>query len=84
MSEQELVRRENLQKIRELGIDPFPPERYPVNAYAADILANYKEEVLEDGTKARLNYQAVVLAGRITALRVNIVFDFTTTCSQIG
>ena len=65
MTEQELQRRESLQKLRDLGIDPYPAERYDVTAHAADILANYREETLEDGTKNRLNYQEVSLAGRI-------------------
>ena len=69
LSEQELVRRENLQKIKDLGINPYPPEAYPVNVHAADIKENYKEEVLEDGTKNRLNYQDVCVAGRIMAQR---------------
>jgi lysyl-tRNA synthetase class 2 len=69
MSEQELIRRENLQKIRDLGIDPYPPEAFPVNAHTAGIKANYQEKVLEDGTKNRLNYQEVALAGRIMAQR---------------
>ncbi|MCB0517870.1 MAG: lysine--tRNA ligase [Lewinellaceae bacterium] len=69
LSEQEIVRRENLQKIREMGIDPYPPEAWPINAYAAAIKANYQEEVLEDGTKNRLNYQDVCVAGRIMAQR---------------
>ena len=69
LSEQEIVRRENLQKIRDLGIDPYPPEQYDVNAHAADILANYQEEVLEDGTKKGLNFQQVTLAGRLMASR---------------
>jgi lysyl-tRNA synthetase, class II len=69
LSEQEIVRRENLQKIKDLGINPYPPEAFPVNAYAADIKANYKEEVLDDGTKNRLNYQDVSVAGRILAQR---------------
>lgn len=69
LTEQEIVRRENLQKIKDLGIDPYPPEAYPVNVSAAEIQANYKEEVLEDGTKNRLNYQDVCVAGRIMAQR---------------
>lgn len=69
MSDQELFRRENLQKLRELGIDPYPAEAFPVTATAADIIANYQEEILEDGTKNRLNYQHVALAGRIMASR---------------
>jgi lysyl-tRNA synthetase, class II len=69
MSEQELVRRDNLQKIKDLGINPYPPELFPVNVTAAEIKANYAEEVLEDGTKNRLNYQQVTIAGRIMAQR---------------
>jgi len=69
MTEQELNRRDSLQKLRDLGIDPYPAERFDVTAFAADIAANYREEVLEDGTKNRLNYQEVSLAGRIMASR---------------
>lgn len=69
LSEQEIVRRENLQKIIELGINPFPPEAFPVNVTSAEIHENYKEEILEDGTKNRLNYQDLSIAGRIMAQR---------------
>ena len=69
LSEQEIVRRENLQKIRDLGIDPYPPEQFDVTAFAADIAANYEEEVLEDGKKQGLNFQEVCLAGRVMASR---------------
>ncbi|MBU6342291.1 MAG: lysine--tRNA ligase [Bacteroidetes bacterium] len=69
MTEQEILRRESLQKLRELGYDPYPPEMFAVNAFAADIVANYQEETLEDGTKNRLNYQEVALSGRIMASR---------------
>ncbi|MDB5227797.1 MAG: lysine--tRNA ligase [Bacteroidota bacterium] len=69
LSEQEIVRREKLEKIKALGIDPYPAALYPVNASAADIKQNYKEEVLEDGTKNRLNFQEVCLAGRIMVSR---------------
>ena len=69
LSEQELVRRESLQKIREMGIDPYPAAMVEVTAFAADIKANYKEEIAEDGTKTRLNYHQVSLAGRVMAKR---------------
>jgi lysyl-tRNA synthetase, class II len=69
MTEQELLRRESLEKLRELGIDPYPAEQFSVSAFAADIVANYREEVLEDGSKNRLNYQEVSLAGRVMASR---------------
>lgn len=69
MTEQELLRREALVKLRELGIDPYPAPMFDVTAFAADIVANYQEEVLEDGSKKRLNYQEVALAGRVMAAR---------------
>jgi len=69
MTEQELLRRASLQKIRDLGIEPYPAEMFEVTAHAADILANYQEEILEDGSKNRLNYQQVSLAGRVMASR---------------
>ncbi len=52
-----------------MGIDPYPAAMVEVTAFAADIKANYKEEVAEDGTKNRLNYQEVSLAGRMMAQR---------------
>lgn len=69
MTEQELQRRESLQKLRELGIDPYPAAMFDVSALAADITTNYEEEVLADGSKNRLNYQEVALAGRVMAAR---------------
>jgi len=61
-SEQEIIRRENLAKIRALGVDPFPPEAFEVNAHAADIKANFDAE--------KGNYQDVSLAGRIMMKRI--------------
>jgi lysyl-tRNA synthetase class 2 len=63
LNEQESIRREKLQELRNLGIDPYPAPLYPVNDTAAHIKANYTEE-----TKAR--FAQVCLAGRIMAVRV--------------
>ena len=62
LSEQELIRRESLQKLRELGINPYPAEAFNVNAYAKDILANYEHNASA--------YQNVVVAGRIMSRRI--------------
>jgi len=62
LSEQELVRRENLQKIIDLGIEPYPSELYPVNVYAAEI----KEKFVEESG----DYQEVYLAGRLMSRRI--------------
>ena len=69
LSEQEIVRRESLQKIREMGIDPYPAALFDVTAYSAAIKAQYEEEILEDGTKNRKNFQDIAIAGRIMAQR---------------
>jgi len=58
LSEQEILRRESLQKLRDLGIDPYPAALYPVSDYATDIKQNF-----EDGKQ-------VCLAGRMMSQRV--------------
>jgi len=40
LSEQEVVRREALSELRSLGIDPFPPQEFKVNALSAEIKSN--------------------------------------------
>lgn len=65
-SEQELVRRDNLDKIRELGIEPFPAATFPVTHLAKEI--NSKVEFDED--KKATNFGQVTVAGRLMARRV--------------
>lgn len=62
MSDQEIVRRESLDKLRELGIDPYPAAMYPVDTHARDIRANFHPETqpMDD----------VTLAGRLMSVRV--------------
>ena len=62
LSEQEILRRESLQKLRELGIDPYPAEEFVVNAFAQDINDNF--ERFPD------TYKNVTLAGRLMIIRV--------------
>jgi lysyl-tRNA synthetase class 2 len=69
LSDQELVRRENLERIRALGIDPYPAEAFQVTAFSAEIKSGYREELAPDGSKNRLNFQDVSLAGRIMMVR---------------
>lgn len=61
LSEQELVRREKLKEIREMGIDPYPPEMFEVNATAGDILMNFERDAS--------SYQTISIAGRIMSVR---------------
>lgn len=58
LSEQEQVRREALQELRKLGIDPYPAEKYPVTHKAADLNDNFKEG------------EEVCLAGRMMSRRI--------------
>lgn len=62
LSEQELVRREALDRLVELGIDPYPPETFQVNVTAKDIKNHYEQR--------KLDYKDVSIAGRIMTKRV--------------
>jgi lysyl-tRNA synthetase, class II len=61
-TEQEAIRRNSLQELINLGIDPYPPDTYAVNAKAADIKQNFPA----DNTL----YQDVSIAGRIMSRRI--------------
>jgi lysyl-tRNA synthetase class 2 len=58
LSEQELIRREKLAKLRAIGINPYPAELYPVNATSKSIKDTY-----EEGKK-------VIIAGRLMSRRI--------------
>ncbi len=62
LSEQEIVRRQNLQKIIDLGIDPYPAQLYPVNTHSTKIKEGFKPD--------EKNFQDVVIAGRLMSVRV--------------
>lgn len=62
LSEQEILRRNALGQLRELGIDPYPAEGYEISTNAADILANFESH--KDA------YQNVSIAGRIMTRRI--------------
>ena len=61
-SEQEIVRRESLQKLLELGINPYPAELFDVNVSANEIKKNYNSE--------KLGYKNIQIAGRLMSRRV--------------
>lgn len=62
LSEQEIQRRESLNELRKLGINPYPAEAYDINANAKDILANYERE--------KTAYKNISIAGRIMTRRI--------------
>ena len=61
LSEQEIVRRQSLQTLREMGIDPYPAAEFPTNAFSTDIKAEFKDED---------EPRQVVIAGRMMGRRV--------------
>ncbi len=61
LSEQEIVRRNNLQALRDLGIDPYPAAEYPTNAFSTDIRTEFKDED---------EPREVCIAGRIMSKRI--------------
>lgn len=62
LSEQEQIRRQSLNTLRDLGIEPYPAARYEVNATAQEIAENFDAE--------KGNYQKVTIAGRIMTRRI--------------
>ncbi|MFS4446961.1 lysine--tRNA ligase [Maribacter sp. 2307UL18-2] len=58
LSEQEIIRREKLTRLREMGINPYPAALYPVDATAESIKAHY-----EEGKK-------VIVSGRLMSRRI--------------
>ena len=61
LSEQEINRRNNLQALKDLGIDPYPAAEYPTDAFSTDILSGFKDDAPQ---------QVVCIAGRIMSRRI--------------
>ena len=61
LSEQELNRRQSLEELRKMGINPYPAAEYPVNAYSEEIKNNF-----DDNASPR----TVCIAGRLMSRRV--------------
>ena len=62
ISEQEHIRRQALQELEKLGVDPYPAAEFPVDTTAREILSGYDDE--------KKNFQEVTLAGRIMSRRI--------------
>jgi lysyl-tRNA synthetase class 2 len=61
LSEQEIIRREKLAKLKAAGIEPYPAALYPDTHYSADIKANFSEE-------SKSAFEQVCVAGRIMSI----------------
>jgi len=63
LSEQEIIRRDKLKELQQMGIDPYPAALYPVNTSTSFIKENYK------GEENKGDFADVVLAGRVMSVR---------------
>ncbi|MBR0523446.1 MAG: lysine--tRNA ligase, partial [Prevotella sp.] len=61
LSEQEIGRRESLQELRNMGINPYPAAAYPTNAFSVDIRNDFRDED---------EPRQVCIAGRMMSRRV--------------
>ena len=60
LSEQEIGRRESLDALRQMGIDPYPAAEYPTNAFSTDIINEFQDD----------QEREVCIAGRMMSRRV--------------
>jgi lysyl-tRNA synthetase class 2 len=62
LSEQEINRRNNLEQLRQMGINPYPAAAYPTDAFSTDIISQFDEQAAEP--------RQVCIAGRMMSRRV--------------
>ena len=72
LSEQELIRREKLDGLKKMGINPYPAAQFPVNFYAKDLPNTYVEG------------KAVILAGRLMSRRIQGKASFAELLDSTG
>ncbi|MCQ2196068.1 MAG: lysine--tRNA ligase [Bacteroidaceae bacterium] len=79
LSEQEIVRRNNLQALKDMGIEPYPAAEFPVSAWSTDIIENFVDLPVigkdEEGNDVREtatpdNSPVVTVAGRMMGRRI--------------
>ncbi|MCW3491675.1 lysine--tRNA ligase [Dethiobacter alkaliphilus] len=73
MSEHEAVRRQKMDKLKEMGIEPYG-NKYPVTHYAADVIGRFDE----------LDGQSVTLAGRLMTVRAHGKASFANLQDESG
>ena len=61
LSEQEIGRRESLQELRNMGINPYPAAEYPTNAFSKEIIDSFRDDE---------ERREVCIAGRMMSRRV--------------
>lgn len=61
LSEQEVIRRNSMEQLRQMGIEPYPAAEYVTNAFSNEIKASFKDEA---------EHRPVCIAGRIMSRRI--------------
>ena len=61
LSEQEILRRQSLDELRQMGINPYPAAQYPTNAFSTEIRESFKDDEPS---------HEVCIAGRMMSRRV--------------
>ena len=61
LSEQEILRRQSLDELRNMGIDPYPAAEYTTNAFSTDIISSFSDDA---------EPREVAIAGRMMSRRV--------------
>ncbi len=62
LSEQEIIRRQSMEELQKLGINPYPAELFEVNVSAQEIHLNYPNQKIE--------YKDISIAGRLMSRRI--------------
>ena len=70
LSEQEINRRNNLQAMKDMGINPYPAAEFPTNAFSVDIVAEFKDPATDAEGNAIEPLREVCIAGRMMSRRV--------------
>ena len=79
LSEQEIVRRQNMETLRSMGIEPYPAAEFPVTSWSTDIVRDFVDLPVvgkdEDGNDVREaatpeNSPVVSIAGRVMGKRI--------------
>ncbi len=76
LSEQEVLRRESLSKMKALGIDPYPAAEYAVSHKAQELSAHYKE--------GATGFESVRIAGRLMTKRIMGKASFAVLADSTG
>ncbi|MCR5313204.1 MAG: lysine--tRNA ligase [Bacteroidaceae bacterium] len=70
LSEQEINRRNNLQALKDMGIQAYPAAEYPTNAFSTDIVAEFKDPAVDAEGNPTEPLREVCIAGRMMSRRV--------------